>query len=138
MDQTEVTINGKNYPCVEYVDDMGELTFPDEVIKLLSALPFEEQVKHYSIIECGRLTKSYYGEEGSSRDFPAHTIPFLNYTAIEKLIIHNGMIVGAVIQGYYGLRNLLPDRGVCVYDVYETDGSGVNERTDYAYLIVKT
>ena len=40
------------------------------------------------------------------------------------------MVVGAVIQDYYGIRHILLDRPVCVYDVPETNSSG-NERMDY-------
>ena len=136
MKEFILTINGKTYPCVEYSDAMGKLELPEYAAEILQGKPMEEQVTHYSITESRHIYKTFYGDEGNDSRQSFGT-PILEYSDVLQLIIHNGMLVGAMIQGYYGVRPLLPGRSVCTYDISETDGSGTIERTDYASLLFK-
>lgn len=137
MKQFELTINGKTYPCVEYTDDLGKLELTQSAIKTLQGKPIQEQAEYFGVAESSHTYKTFYGDEGNDSK-RVYSVPLLEYSGLQKLIIHDGMLVGAIIEGYYGSRSLLPGRSVCTYDISETDGSGTIERTDYASLVFKS
>ena len=137
MNQFEIILNGKIYPCVEYSKELGELNLSEAAAKILQSKPIQEQAELWGVVESSHTYKTFYGDEGNDSR-RTYSEPLLQYSGLQKLIIHDGMLVGAIIDGYCGSRPLLPGRSVCTYDISETDGSGTIERTDYASLLFKT
>ena len=134
MKQFELIINGKTYPCVEYSEELGKLELDEAAQKTLHGKSIQEQAEHWGVAESSHTYKTFYGDEGNDSR-RVYSVPLLQYSGLQQLIVHGGILVGAVIEGYYGSRSLLPGRSVCTYDISETDGSGTIERTDYASLI---
>lgn len=132
----QVEINGKVFACVEYSEDLGEVRIPATAEKILAGKPLEEQIAHFWVSESSHISKTYYGEEEGDK-ISNWATPLSEYEGVQKLIVKGDMLVGAIVAAYFGSRALMFGRSVCTYYVSETDGSGTNEREDYAYLLFK-
>ena len=122
--------NGKTFYC-EQIDDYKVDPTIEETLK---GKTIEKQMDYYYVTESVRLYETAYGEITKER-LNEKAVKLSEYDGVIKLLLKSDILVGAIVEGYFKKGNLLLDRCVCIYYDSENDGSGTNERTDYAYLI---
>ena len=122
--------NGREFFC-EQIEDY---TIPETVAKTLKGKTVENQMKHYGVIETTKFSKMYYGEETEARTIE-NAVSLSEYNDVRRLLLKGDILVGAIVKGYFKDGNLLLDKCVCTYYASDDEGSGSNDREDYANLI---
>lgn len=126
---------------MEYTPDLGELPLTEEMIRELKGKSIEEQLDYFSVGDSDYIEKYSYGEsDGSSTG--GKIVPLLEkmwaLTPIVKtIIVHDGMIVGAVFHmngGSIGRPTLL-NQSACTYFSVDDDGTGSTEASSYSTMI---
>ena len=110
------------------------MTISSEQELVLSNQSIEKQMSYFRITEFKKFYKSAYGEI-TSEQLRKKTIKLCDYPDIIQLILKEKILVGAIIKGYYGNKPLMIGSPVCTYYASDNDGSGNDEREDYAYLM---
>lgn len=125
--------NGKQYFCALCTDD---ITIKDEqkLVELLQNKTVEQQMEHFYITESAKLSRLSY-EEVTKGQLTERATKLSDYNII-KLIMKNGIIVGVIVNGYWGIEPLYVGESVCTYYASDNNGSGSNDREDNIYLIV--
>lgn len=126
--------NGNQYFTVEYKPEYGVVNFPDGFEKKLEGKSLEQQMEHYAISESRVMLKTAYGEI-TNEDVRKYCTRLSECKDVLKLIVRDRQLVGVVYKGYYGTGHLLPYNSICTYYACDNEGSGNNEREDYAYLL---
>lgn len=120
---------------IEYREEFGEVELPEGFEEELRGKSLGEQMERFRIASSISLTKTYYGEEGSSRVLE-ESRALDDDGGFVGLIVKDGVIVGVLIKSWRGREEpCLPNRCVCTYWASDNEGSGTNDREDYAYLI---
>lgn len=126
--------NGQHYFCVEYSDQFGEICLPEDIQEKLRQETVEKQMEHFAIAESRHYYKTAYGEECNEK-LLKHSVPLADYDGLVRIILHKNVIVGAMVKACFGDSALMFGRPVCVHYTSDNDGSGTNDREDYAYLL---
>lgn len=128
--------NGRTFFCEQYNPKDREYTISEKLLKALSGKTIEQQMEYYYVTESARLYRTAYGEI-SNEDFRKYAVGLCDYEGVKKLLIKDGILIGARIAGQWGEDCLLPESRVCTYYASDNEGSGTKEREDYAYLIFR-
>lgn len=91
-------------------------------------------MENFYLTESIKLAKTAYGDI-TKEQLRQKAIKLSEYDGVVKLILKGDILIGAVIKGYFGNKKLLPGQSVCTYYASDNEGSGCNEREDYAYLM---
>ena len=126
--------NGKHYFCVKYSKKYGEILLSEQIRTILSQETVEKQMEHFIVAESQHYYKTAYGENSNEKLLKC-SAPLLEYSNLIQLILYEKIIVGAIIKTSFGNEPLLFGKPICVYSASDNEGSGTNERDDYAYLL---
>jgi len=126
--------NGRTFFCEQYKPEFGATSISHEQELLLSTQSVEKQMSYFYITSSAKFCKSAYGEI-TKEQLREKTIRLSDYPDIIMLIMKEKTLVGVIIKGYYGDEPLMIDSPVCTYYASDNNGSGSNEREDYAYLM---
>lgn len=126
--------NGQHYFCIEYSEKFGEICLPEDIQEKLRQKTVEKQMEHFAVAESRYYYKTAYGEECNEK-LLKHSVPLADYDGLVRIILHKNVIVGAMVKACFGDSALMFGRPVCVYYTSDNDGSGTNDREDYAYLL---
>lgn len=123
--------NGRDFFCEQY-----ECTVDEKKAEILTAKTVQEQMEHYYVTQSVNLYKTAYGEITDEK-LREKAVRLCDYDGVVKLLLNEKILVGAKIKGHWGEDVLLPEKRVCTYYACDNEGSGTNEREDYAYLIFR-
>ena len=134
----EVWLKIRNLPREEYIQAVREtLTWPEGFLEQLKGMPLEEQMSHYRIVETVCRSRTAYGEITKEN---AHRFGYAldGYRGLTGLIVEDGVLIGVRLKNYtrpygWGLA-AFPYQDVCTYYACDDNGSGRNDREDYAHL----
>ncbi len=126
--------NGKAFFCEQYIPESDDFKVDSRLKEVLSDKTIKRQMNYFYVTEsqsvykaaCGEITKEYLQE---------NTTKLCDCKRIKKLLIKDGILIGAKVDGYCGECNLLLNNPVCTYYASDNEGSGTNDREDYMYLI---
>lgn len=111
--------------------------WPEGFLEKLKGLPLQEQMKYYRIVEEEHFSRTAYGEITSS-NMHRYGYALEKYSALRGLILDDGVLVGVLIKTYFHQYDngavMLPYRDICTYYASDDNGSGSNDREDYAHL----
>lgn len=121
---------------INYEEEFGKIKFPEGFEQKLIGKTMEEQMECYRITESVSFTETACGEI-TSEELREKTYKLEEYSKCVGLIVKGDMLVGVLIKGWPFDREIkcLPYEGVCTYYASDNEGSGTNDREDYAYLI---
>ena len=123
---------------VDYEAWMGNVTLPEGFEEQLAGKTPEEQMAHYRITESRTLASIAYGEVERERVYKA-SYALDDFDRFRGLVVKDGIVVGVLIKAWSSEKNesvpCLPYGRVCTYYASDNEGSGYNDRIDYAYLI---
>lgn len=129
----------RSAPKEEYVQALRrEFTWPEGFLEQLKGKPLEEQMRCYRIVETEHHSRTAYGEitkENSHRFGCA----LEDYRGLKALVVEDGILLGACIEpfsshGYPWGVPAFPYHDICTYSASDNNGSGSNDREDYAHL----
>lgn len=126
--------NGKDFFCEQYMPEDGEYIPKEEISETLSGKTIEEQMNFYYVTESARFYSTAYGDI-TDDDLRENAVKLCEYKGVKKLLLKGDILIGAVVDAFWGDGVLLPDKSVCTYYACDNEGSGTKEREDYAYLI---
>ncbi len=122
---------------VAYLEEYGEIRFPEGFAEKLAGKTPEEQMEYYRITENCTYARTAYGEPLSERAFDS-LCRLDEFKLCTALIVKEGLVVGVMIRDWYYAdceHSCLPYESVCTYSASDNEGSGTKEREDYAWLI---
>lgn len=123
---------------VAYEERFGEIKFPEGFAEKLAGKSLEEQMDCYRITESATLARTAYGKITDERTTELGAYALDRFDRFEGLVVKDGLLVGVLIKpwwSYDGPAPCLPYQRVCTYYASDNEGSGTNDREDYAYLI---
>ena len=126
--------NGQHYFCIEYSEKFGEICLPGDIQEKLRHKTVEKQMEHFAVAESRHYYKTAYGEECNEKLLKL-SVPLADHDGLVRIILHKNVIVGAMVKACFGDAALMFGRPVCVYYASDNEGSGTNDREDYAYLL---
>lgn len=126
--------NGKKFFCEQYCSSDEDCDIDSEQTEVLAGKTVEEQMEHFYVTESDKLYKTSYGEI-TDENLRQNAVKLCEYDGVHTLILKGKILIGAKIKAHWGEGILLPERPVCTYYACDNEGSGTNEREDYAYLI---
>ena len=91
----------------------------------------------YRITDSRKYERTAYGEVEKEQLFE-DSWALEDYDAFRGLVVKDGLVVGVLIESWWFDHTpvpCLPYGRVCTYYASDNNGSGSNDRTDYAYLI---
>lgn len=100
----------------------------------LKGLSIEEQVEYYGVSSSYYIEKASYGETDKTEHFKESGTPLKDYSKLEKLIVKDGIVIGAIIYAVGTYKSMFPYRNVTTYLSVDTDGSGSSTGEESAYL----
>lgn len=122
---------------VPYEEKFGEINFPAGFEEKLQGKTLEEQMKCYRITDSMVLSHTAYGKLDEQK-IRERTHLLTEDTDCTGLVVKDGLLVGVLIRSYWRFLGdcvCLPYGRVCTYYASDNEGSGTNDREDYAYLI---
>ena len=117
---------------VAYQKSFGDYKLPDGLKEKLQGLPLEKQVDFFRTTEFWSFCNTGWTERRAQRGY----VRVEDNSDVKGLIVDDGIIVGAMIQPYYG--EPVPcflDESVCTYYASDNNGAGYKEREDYTYFV---
>lgn len=119
--------------CME--EARRELTWPEGFLEKLKGKPLEEQMKYYRIVSHEYYSRTAYGEitKENSYEF-GYAIE--EYPGLIGLIVDDGVLIGVCIKAFARSHGApaYPYMDICTYYASDNNGSGSNDREDYAHL----
>lgn len=110
------------------------IQWPEGYPACLKGLSVEEQIEFYGVVTSACIDKASYGEVTSSSYSEEKSVPLKDYPKLRKLIVKDGIVVGAVIYAVETYKSMFPYRSVTTYLSVDTDGTGSSTAEDSAYL----
>lgn len=130
-----VIYDGKEYRTEAYQELFGMISFPEGFEDKLREKDPAGQMDLYRITNSAVLARTAYGEVTDSKSFE-YSERLQNYRDLVSLIVKDGIIVGVRIKAWPNeTAPLLPYKKICTYYASDNEGSGSNDREDYAWLI---
>ncbi|MCD7723420.1 MAG: hypothetical protein LUH82_05665 [Clostridiales bacterium] len=128
--------NGRDFFCEQYDPGDAEYEVSENVLKILSGKTIEEQMEFYYVTQSSKFYSTAYGSV-TKEDLRKYSVKLSDYKEIRALLLKGNILIGAKIDCWPDFAEgiLLPDRRVCTYYASDNEGSGTNDREDYAYLI---
>lgn len=119
----------------EYQAEFGEVNLPEGFEDKLRGKSLEEQMEFYRITKSIRISSTSYGKL-DEESIAERCYKLNEYEKVKGLIARDGILVGVRMEGYWASNAaVLPYKCVCTYYASDNEGSGTNDREDYAYLI---
>ena len=125
----------------EYLDALRrEFTWPEGFLEKLRTMPLEEQMRCYRVVETRSHSRTAYGEITKEN---AHTYGYAleNCSDVKALIVDDGVLIGVCMKtfgadpvNYPDGTAAFPYQNICTYYASDDNGSGSNDREDYAHL----
>ena len=115
----------------------AECSWPEGFLEHLKGKTIEEQMAYYRIVETTCQSRTAYGEITKEN---RHTFGCAldEYEGLNALIVEDGVLLGVRIASAWDRYGwgaaALPYRDVCTYYASDNNGSGTNDREDYAHL----
>lgn len=122
---------------VAYEEKFGEINFPAGFEEKLRGKTLEEQMECYRITNSVALSRTSYGEL-DDQQIRERTHSLTEDRDCTGLVVKDGLLVGVLIRScwkFLGDAVCLPYGRVCTYYASDNEGSGTNDREDYACLI---
>ena len=110
------------------------IQWPEGYPACLKGLSVEEQMDFYGVATSEYFDKASYGEVASSSCSEEKGVPLRDYPKLRKLIVKDGIVVGALIYAVGTYKSMFPYRSVTTYLSIDTDGTGSSTAEDSAYL----
>lgn len=110
------------------------IKWPAGYPECLKGLSIEEQIEFYGVSSSYYIEKSSYGEVDKTEHFAENGIPLKDYSKLRKVIVKDGMVIGAVIYAVETYKSMFPYRNVQTYLSIDTDGAGSSTGEESAYL----
>lgn len=114
-----------------------ECSWPEGFLEQLKGRPLEEQMEYYRIVETECRSRTAYGEI-TKENCLRFGYALKDYPGLRGLIVEDGVLIGVRIRSawdHYGDgAAALPYRDICTYYASDNNGSGSNDREDYAHL----
>lgn len=118
-----------------------ELTWPEGFLEKLKGKPLEEQMRYYRIVEEEYRSRTAYGEI-TKENQNSFGYALEEYPGLTSLIVEDGVLIGVQIttafRKYDWGSPAFPYRSLCTYYASDNNGSGSNDREDYAHLCCVT
>lgn len=114
-----------------------ECSWPEGFLEHLKGKPLEEQMACYRIVETTYHSRTAYGEVTKENK---HKFGYAleAYPGLTSLVVDDGVLIGVRIKNAwdpYGYGAVaLPYQDICTYYASDNNGSGYNDREDYAHL----
>ena len=115
----------------------AECTWPEGFLEQLKGKSLEEQMAFYRIVETRCHSRTAYGEVTKENK---HEFGYAleAYSGLTALVMDDGVLIGVRIKSAwdrYGYGAVaLPYQDICTYYASDNNGSGYNDREDYAHL----
>lgn len=122
---------------INYEEKFGEINFPDGFEEKLEGKELEEQMEYFRITEQRLYARTAYGQI-EKEDLYQNSYALEEYHKCKGIVVKDKKIVGVLIESWWEEHQpvvCLPYKKVCVYYASDNEGSGTNDREDYAYLI---
>lgn len=118
---------------VMYEDSYGSVDYPEQFEKILEGLSIEEQLAFFRM-GCGVYRHLAVDERRANK---------YNYSCklnddkdVKSIIVKDGKIAGVMVSNVYGkIVPCMVEKGYCIRDDDELDGSGYKHFVLYSYLI---
>ncbi len=108
-----------------------------EFLGSLKGKTLEDQMDYYRIVETHYHSRTAYGEITKS-NMHNFGCALKDYKGLNALIVEDGVIIGVCIDAFACYTSLgkpaFPYRNICTYYASDDNGSGSNDREDYAHL----
>ena len=134
--ENTIVLFGKEYIISEYLEKMGPIDVPENyLLSKLKDKSLEEQLSLYRISEEAINYKTYAGGDISNyqnRELSGIVASETDNT--KGIIVKDGIIVGLIYSGYFGVDTLLAGSSICLYYACDNDGAGYDEYEERAYL----
>ncbi|MCD7796305.1 MAG: hypothetical protein LUG95_01380 [Clostridiales bacterium] len=88
----------------------------------------------YYVTKSRSLYSTAYSEITDEK-LTENSVKLSDYDGVQTLLLKGDILIGARIKSWWGDGILLPEQCVCTYYASDNEGSGTNDREDYAYLI---
>ncbi len=119
----------------KYQSGSGEVNFPKGFEEKLKGKSIEEQMDFYRITESRQLARTSYGQV-DKETVTKRCYKLTEYENVKGLVVRDGILVGVRMNGWWnGEKVVLPYQCVLTYYASDNEGSGTNDREDYAYLV---
>ena len=114
-----------------------ELHWPEGFLEMLKGKPLEEQMEYYRVVEETYRSRTAYGEITSTHKHE-YGYALKDYPGLNALIVEDGVLIGACIDRFaprmWWGAPAYPYETICTYYASDNNGSGSNDREDYAHL----
>jgi len=114
-----------------------ESKFNKEFLASLKGKTLEEQMESFRIVEHTSYSKTAYGEI-TKTNMHHFGYALKDYKGLNALIVEDGVIIGVCIDAFACYDPLgkpaFPYQDICTYYASDNNGSGSNDREDYAHL----
>lgn len=131
----------RSAPEEEYLDALRrEFTWPEGFLEKLRTMPLEEQMACYRVVETRTHSRTAYGEITKENAY-RYGYALENYSGLKALIVDDGVLIGVCMEADgadpfrypFGIA-AFPYEEICTYYASDNNGSGSNDREDYAHL----
>lgn len=128
----------RSAPREEYKEAIRrELKWPEGFLDHLKGKPLQEQMEYYRIVEETCHSRTAYGEvTKENKNYFGYALE--DYPGLTSLIVEDGVLIGVQIKTafhrYDWGRPAFPYFNICTYYASDNNGSGSNDREDYAHL----
>ncbi|MBP3372576.1 MAG: hypothetical protein J6L88_08645 [Clostridia bacterium] len=118
----------------------AELYWPEGFLDSLRGKSLEQQMACYRIVEEEHRSRTAYGKV-TKENSHAFGYALEDYKDLNALIVDDGILIGVCIDAFainyfsnpYGAP-AFPYQDICTYYASDNNGSGSNDREDYAHL----
>ncbi len=128
----------KAVPKEEYSDAVRrEFSWPEGFLDSLRGKTIQEQMQCYRIVEEVFRTKTAYGEITKENKL-SFGCALEDYKGLNALIVDDGILIGVMAEHAFDHSGpgapMFPYVNICTYYASDNEGSGYNDRSDYAHL----
>ena len=118
---------------IMYQNSYGSVDYPEQFEKLIEGLSIQEQLAFFRM-GCGWYLHQAFNERRKNEY--NYSCNLGDDTAVKSIIVKNGKIAGVMVLNVYGETvPCMVEKGYCIRDDEELDGSGYKHFVLYRYLI---
>lgn len=114
-----------------------EAEWNKDFLAALKGKTLEEQMEYFRIVETEYRSSTAYGEITKSNAYE-FGYALKDYKGLIALIVEDGVIIGVCMSAFACYdplgRPAFPYQNICTYYASDNEGSGYNDREDYAHL----
>ena len=115
---------------IEYIENYGEVVYPEGFKEMLIGKSIEEQAKCFCI--SGQTTFRNTGWSERKSEYKGR----LSEKTDIAVVVKDGLIAGIIAKDDNGNeRFIAPEKGICTYYAEDNNGAGYKTRADYLHLV---